>query len=62
MNLISVNSDRFPDDFLFHLTKKEKSEVVTNCDHLARLKFAKTLPWAFTEHGAIMAAREGTLL
>ena len=56
MNLISVNSDRFPDDFLFHLTKKEKSEVVTNCDHLARLKFAKTLPWAFTEHGAIMAA------
>jgi hypothetical protein len=31
-------------------------EVVTNCDHLARLKFSHTLPLAFTEHGAIMAA------
>lgn len=34
----------------------EKTEVVTNCDHLARLKFSRQLPWAFTEHGAIMAA------
>jgi hypothetical protein len=25
-------------------------------DHLSRLKFAKALPHAFTEHGAIMAA------
>ena len=31
-------------------------EVVTNCDHLARLKFSPVLPRAFTEHGAIMAA------
>jgi four helix bundle protein len=31
-------------------------EVVTNCDHLARLKFSPVLPHAFTEHGAIMAA------
>jgi hypothetical protein len=30
--------------------------VVTNCDHLARLKFSKILPKAFTEHGALMAA------
>ena len=30
--------------------------MVTNCDHLARLKFSRTLPMAFTEHGAIMAA------
>ena len=30
--------------------------MVANCDHLARLKVAKALPWAFTEHGAIMAA------
>ena len=30
--------------------------MVTNCDHLARLKFAKSLPFAFTEHGAIQAA------
>jgi len=30
--------------------------VITNCDHLAPLKFAKSLPFAFTEHGALMAA------
>ena len=46
----------FPKIFSFDLTQKEKSEVITNCDHLARLKYAKALPFAFTEHGAIMAA------
>ena len=50
------NEDRFPRDFIFRLTVKERLEVVTNCDHLAKLKFSRTLPMAFTEHGAIMAA------
>ncbi len=50
------NRDRFPDDFMFHLTKEEKDEVVTNCDHLKKLKFSPSLPNAFTEHGAIMVA------
>jgi hypothetical protein len=50
------NLERFPDDFRYRLTEAEKQEVVTNCDHLARLKFSPTLPYAFTEHGAIMAA------
>jgi hypothetical protein len=35
---------------------REKTEVVTNCDHLARLKFSPHLPYAFTEHGALMLA------
>jgi hypothetical protein len=30
--------------------------VVTNCDHLHKLKFSPQLPYAFTELGAIMAA------
>jgi len=30
--------------------------VITICDHLKNLKYAKALPNAFTEHGAIMAA------
>lgn len=30
--------------------------MVTNCDHLAKLKFSPRAPYAFTEHGAIMAA------
>jgi hypothetical protein len=53
---VARNADRFPLDFVFRLTQKEKIEVVTNCDHLARLKFSPVLPRAFTEHGAIMAA------
>jgi hypothetical protein len=50
------NQDRFPDDFRFQITPAERDEVVTHCDRLRSLKFASTLPWAFTEHGAIMAA------
>jgi hypothetical protein len=50
------NRDRFPCDFVFQLTDKEKTEVVTVCDHLKKLRFSSTLPCAFTEHGAIMAA------
>jgi hypothetical protein len=50
------NVRRFPEDFCFRLAPAEKAEVVANCDHLARLKFSPSLPFAFTEHGAIMAA------
>jgi hypothetical protein len=50
------NLGRFPSDFMFQLTETEKAEVVANCDHLARLKFSPHLPYAFTEHGALMLA------
>ena len=50
------NSRRFPEDFMFKLTQLEKNEVITNCDHLKNLRYAKALPNAFTEHGAIMVA------
>lgn len=53
---VKRNKDRFPDDFMFQLSAEEKSEVVAKCDHLTKLKFSKTLPYAFTEHGALMAA------
>ena len=53
---VKRNRKRFPPDFLFRLTRKEKEKVVTNCDHLRKLKFSPTLPSAFTEHGAVMAA------
>lgn len=53
---VKRNRARFPADFLFQLTPAEKAEVVANCDHLQKLKFSKTLPYAFTEHGAIQAA------
>lgn len=53
---VKRNQARFPDDFMFQLSSGEKSELVANCDHLAKLKYAKSPPYAFTEHGAIMAA------
>jgi hypothetical protein len=53
---VKRNRDRFPPDFMFRLTAQEKKEVVANCDHLSRLKFSPVLPYAFTEHGAIMLA------
>ncbi len=53
---VKRNRKRFPKDFMFPLNKKEKSEVVANCDHLKNLKFSPNLPFVFTEHGAIMLA------
>lgn len=53
---VKRNLARFPVEFMFQLTAAEKKEVVANCDHLARLKFSPHAPYAFTEHGAIMAA------
>ena len=53
---VKRNRSRFPADFMFQLTSKEKVKVVAICDHLQRLKFSATLPHAFTEHGALMLA------
>ena len=51
---VKRNADRFPEDFVFRLSKLERAEVVTICDHLQKLKFAPTLPNAFTENGVAM--------
>ena len=53
---VKRNAARFPKDFVFRLSRAERDEVVANCDHLWRLKFSPTMPFAFTEHGALMAA------
>ena len=53
---VKRNRSRFPADFMFRLTLKEKAKVVATCDHLPRLKFSAALPYAFTEHGALMLA------
>src|SRR5215470_10256714 len=54
---VKRNAQRFPADFLFQLTAAEaenlKSQnVISSSGHGGRRK----LPYAFTEHGAIMAA------
>lgn len=53
---VKRNIKRFPSNFMFHLTKAEKDQVVANCDHLQKLKFSPSLPYAFTEHGTMMLA------
>jgi hypothetical protein len=53
---VKRNIKRFPNDFMFRLTKDEFEEVVTNCDHLQTLKYRPTLPNAFTEQGVAMLA------
>ncbi len=68
---VKRNADRFPEDFRFQLTAEEaaalRSQFVTLNDpaplrsQIATLKkgrgqHQKYLPYAFTEHGAIMAA------
>lgn len=53
---VKRNKARFPKDFMFQLSAREKSELVANCDHLENLKYSQSLPFVFTEHGAIMAA------
>lgn len=53
------NSDRFPPDFLIRLNAKELKEVQRSRSQNATLKRGgniKYLPFAFTEHGALMAA------
>ena len=51
---VKRNSHRFPPDFMFRLSKAEKKEVVTNCDHLRTLRFSPQLPYVFTELGVSM--------
>jgi len=48
---VKRNIERFPDDFMFELSKIEKDELVTNCDRLAMLKHSSVNPLAFTEQG-----------
>jgi len=53
---VKRNKKRFPENFMFQLTKEEKEELVTNCDRFNRLKHSSSLPFVFTEHGALMSA------
>jgi phage regulator Rha-like protein len=54
---IKRNQKRFPPDFVFQLSAKEyealRSQVVTSKERRGGRRY---LPYAFTEHGAIMAA------
>ena len=56
---VKRNRERFPDDFMFQLTSEEARLSQRSRSQIATLKRGqniKYLPYAFTEHGAIMAA------
>ena len=54
---VKRNLDRFPDDFLFQLSRQDlailrSQSVISSSAHGGR----RSAPYAFTEHGALMAA------
>jgi len=51
---VKRNTDRFPEEFMFQLSQKEKNELVTNWHRFENLKHSSYLPHAFTEHGVAM--------
>ena len=56
---VKRNRSRFPEDFIFQLTKEEAEEWRRSRSQFAILKRGqniKYLPHAFTEHGALQAA------
>jgi hypothetical protein len=54
---VKRNQERFPSDFMFQLSDKEhealRSQIATSKESRGGRRYA---PYAFTEHGAIMAA------
>lgn len=51
---VKRNAERFPEDFMFRLTKEEMNELVTNCDRFEKLKHSSIPSCAFTEQGVAM--------
>ena len=53
---VKRNKKRFPEDFMFQVTKEEKQQLIDQYENLKTLKFSPSLPYVFTEHGAVMLA------
>jgi phage regulator Rha-like protein len=51
---IKRNIERFPEDFMFELTKEEYQSLRYQFGTLKRGEHSKYLPYAFTEHGILM--------
>ena len=51
---VKRNIDRFPEDFMFELTKEEKEQLIATASRLCNLKYSSVNPVVFTEQGAAM--------
>jgi hypothetical protein len=50
------NLSRFPSDFAFQIDRKELANLISQIVISSSYGGRRTLPWVFTEHGAIMLA------
>jgi cell division septum initiation protein DivIVA len=53
---VKRNRERFPEDFMFQLTKAEEADLQGQTSAKPGRGGRRYAPYAFTEHGAIMAA------
>jgi len=53
---VKNNPEKFPDGYIFELSREEKQKVVENFHHLSKLKYSPHIPKAFTEKGLYMIA------
>jgi len=53
---VKRNIERFPSNFMFRLTQKETETMVSQFAIPSKQQLGGALPYAFTEHGALMLA------
>ena len=53
---VKNNPEKFPEGYIFQLSKTEKDEVIKIFDNLKKLKCNPVPPYAFTERGLYMLA------
>lgn len=53
---VKRNQERFPENFVFQLTKEEVDHMVSQNAIPSRQVLGGSLPFAFTEHGVLMLA------
>jgi len=51
---VKRNMNRFPEDFMFELTKEEKEQLIALSPRLENLKYSPVNPIVFTEQGVSM--------
>ena len=52
---VKNNPDKFPEGYVIEISAKQKAKLVENFDQLKNMKYAKTIPKAYTEKGLYAA-------
>lgn len=51
---VKRNLERFPEDFMFELTREERDQLILQAPRLGNLKFSSVNPQVYTEQGVSM--------